>query len=120
MLTGIAGKAVLTESVLAFVARIVVSTIIIFTSFLAIDVSLFWLLDLDGNTWLTLLFWEGVAMAFLGGGVGWREAPELVFTPTGKPLATIKWKSRYPWFWISFGMAGFLLILLSAYIGLQH
>lgn len=120
MSTGIANKAVPSEGVLVFVVRIVLFTIIMFASILAIDVLLLWLLDLDESTWLTLLFWEGVIMAFFGGAVGWREGPEPIFTPLGKPLTTVKWKYRYPWFWVSLGMAGFLLILLSAYIGLQH
>jgi hypothetical protein len=118
--TGIANKAVPSEGMLVFVARIVISTIIIFASVLAIDALLLWLLDLDVNAWLTLLFWEGVIMAIFGGGVGWREGPKPIFTPLGKPLTTVKLKYRYPWFWVSLGLAGFLLILLSAYVGLQH
>jgi hypothetical protein len=115
-----ADKAGQSESLLVFVARIVIFTVIMFASILAIDVFLLWLLNLDVSTWLTLLFWEGIIMAFFGGAAGWRESPEPVFTPMGKPLTTVKLKYRYPWFWVSLGMAGFLLILLSAYIGLQH
>lgn len=119
MLTGVANKSVPSEGALVFVARIVFFTIVIFAAVLAVDVLLLWLLDLDANTWLTFLFWEGVIMAIFGGGVGWREAPEPVYTPSGKPLTTVRLKFRYPWFWISLGMAGFILVILSAYIGLQ-
>jgi hypothetical protein len=107
---------------LFLVARIVFSTIIIFVAVLAVDVVELWLHNLDMGTWLTLLWWEGVVMAFLGGGAGWwwRENPEPVFTPTGKLLTKVKLKFRYPWFWVSLGVAGLMLIVLAGYLGLQY
>jgi len=45
---------------LAFVARIIISAIIIFMAILAVDVVALWLLNLpmDVETWVTLLFWK--------------------------------------------------------------
>ena len=101
------------------VAKIAIFTIIIFLAVLTVDVVALWLLNLDAGTLLTLLWWEGVVMAFFGGVGGWRESPEPIFTPTGELLTKVKWKYRYPWFWISLGMAGLMLIILAGYIGLH-
>lgn len=115
-------KASQSKGPLFWVARMVVFTVIIFVAILTVDVAVLWLLNLDMGTWLTLLWWEGVAMAFFGGGAGWwwRESPEPVYTPTGKLLTKVKLKYRYPWFWVSLGMAGLMLIVLAGYLGLQH
>ncbi len=114
-------KAGQSEGSLFLVARIVFFTIIIFVAILAVDVVVLWLLNWDTGTWLTLLWWEGLVMAFFGGGAGWRwrESPEPVFTPTGKLLTKVKLKYRYPWVWVSLGMAGLMLIVLAGYLGLQ-
>lgn len=112
------------ESILAFVARIIISAIIIFLAILAVDVVAFWLLKLplDVEIWITLLFWEGVVMiafgvAGWGGGqvkwgptVGWR-----------RPRTYRIWvRLRYPDFGTSVTLAGLLLFILSLYLISQH
>ncbi len=116
-----AGKASRSENPLVLAARILLFTISIFAAILVVDVVLLLLLSLDTGTWLTLLWCEGVIMAFFGGaGWWWGESPEPVFTPTGKLLTKVKLRYRYPWFWVSLGMAGLMLIILAGYLGLQY
>ena len=108
------------ESLLVYVARIVIFTIIIFVAVLAVDVVILWLLSLDVDTWLMLLWWEGVAMAFFGGAGWWRgDKPLPISRLSDKRIYKLKVKFQYPWFWVSLGMAGFMLIILAVYLYLQ-
>jgi hypothetical protein len=109
------------ESLLVHVARTIVFTIIIFVAVLAVDAVVLWLLNLLWNTdlWIMLLWWEGIAMAFLGG-AAWQfmhayGAERSYFLP--KPMRTklyrIKLKVQHPWFCFSLAMAGLMLILVG-------
>jgi len=108
------------ESPLVYVARIIIFTTIIFVAVLAVNVVILWLLILDLDTWLMLLWYEGVAMAFFGGAGWWRgDKPRPIPRLSGKRMYKLKVKFQYPWFWVSLGMAGFMLVILGAYLYLQ-
>lgn len=122
-------KATLLEILLGsliFVARIVFYTVIVVVAVLAVDVVALWLLNLltDLNTWLSLLFFESIIMMAFGVGVFWLghflAAGEHIFTPIGWKRPTIYPASltpRYPWFWFSVLMAGFVLFILFVLLG---
>jgi hypothetical protein len=109
------------ESLLVHVARTIVFTIIIFVAVLAVDAVVLWLLNLLWNTDLLtmLLWWEGIAMTFLGG-AAWqrihaygREARISLPKPMETKLYRIKLKVQHPWFCFSLVVAGLMLILVG-------
>jgi len=112
------------ERLLAFVARMIISAIIIFLAILAVDVVALRLLSLpmDVETWVTLLFWEGLVMIAFGVGV-WGGG-QLKWGPTAgwrSPRTYRIWvRLRYVDFWTSVALAGLLLFILSLYLISQH
>jgi len=112
------------ESILAFVARIIISAIIIFLAILAVDVVAFWLLKLplDVEIWITLLFWEGVVMIAFGV-AGWGGG-QVNWGPTAgwrSPCTYRIWvRLGYVDFWTSVALAGLSLFILSLYLISQH
>jgi hypothetical protein len=107
------------ESLLVHVARIIVFAIIIFVAVLAVDAFVLWLLNLVWNTdlWIILMWWEGIAMAFLGSAV-WQYVhvyvpPWALPKPISTKLYRIKLKVQHPSFWLSVAMAGLMLILVG-------
>jgi len=107
------------ESLSISVARIIGTMFIVAVIVLAIDFVALWLLNLLWNTdlWIMLLWWEGIAMAFLGG-AAWqcmhaygKERPYSLLKPMEPKLYRIKLKVQHHWFWFSLAMAGLMLIL---------
>ena len=111
------------ESLLVYVAKIIIFAIIMFVAILGVDAFVLWLFKLLWNVdiWLTLLFLEGLVMAFfgVGSGTGQRDRPVYVYSPMGKLLAKVEVKFKYPWFWVSVGMTGVALWVLAAYLFLH-
>jgi len=107
------------ESLLVHVARTIVFTIIIFVAVLAVDAVVLWLLNLLWNTdlWIMLLWWEGIAMAFIGG-AAWQymhayAAERFLPKPMRTKLYRIKPKVHHPWFCFCLAVAGLMLILFG-------
>ena len=115
-------KATLLETVwgsLLFVAMMTVYAFIMAVAVLAVDAVVLLLLNLwNVDTWFTLLWCEGVVMAFLGGvaGLHHKGAPYPWATPMGTRLYRIKWAVRKPLFWASIGIAGLILILVGGLV----
>lgn len=118
----IVGKTTLSQILLDslhFVARMVVYVFIIAVAVLAVDAVALSLLNLwNMDTWQTLLWCEGVVMAFLGGTAGLyhSRAPAPWPTPMGTRLYRIMWAVRKPLLWASVGIAGLMLILFACLI----
>jgi len=118
----IVDKATLSETLLdslRLVASIVVYVFIIAVAVLAVDAVALLLLNLwNVDTWRTLLWWEGVVMAFLGGAAGLyhRRAPVPWPTPMGTRLYRIIWAVRKPVFWASVGIAGLMLSIFACLV----
>jgi hypothetical protein len=94
------------ESLLVYFARIIVFTIIISVAVLIVDAIALLLLNLwIVDTWLTLLWVEGVAMAIFGA-AGYKRGENPLLTP----------KYKYSWFWVSAGMAGLVLIFVGVFL----
>jgi hypothetical protein len=112
-------KATRSESLLVYVARIIVFTIIIFVAVLVVDAVVLLLLNLwIVDTWLALLWWEGLAIAFFGAAGYWRgENPLRIARLSGKHTYKLKVKYKFPWFWVSVGMAGLVLWIVYYLIG---
>ena len=92
---------------------------------LAVDVVALWLLGLpmDVETWVTLLFWEGLVMIAFGVGV-WGGG-QIAWRPTAGWRSSRTYciwvKLRYVDFWIqSVAVAGLLLFILNLYLISQH
>jgi len=121
VITTIVDKTTLSETLLdslRLVASIAVYGFIMAVAVLAVDAVALSLLNLwNVDTWLTLLWGEGVVMAFLGGTAGLyhRRAPVPWPTPMGTRLYRIKWAVRNPLFWASVGIAGLMLIILDVW-----
>jgi len=107
---------------LAYIARIAVLMTLIAGFVLTIDVFALLLFNWNVDTLIMLLWYEGVAMAFFGGAGWWwgRERPYPLPTPMGTKLYRMKLKVQHPWFWVSLGMAGFILILVGFLIWQFH
>ncbi|UCC33917.1 MAG: hypothetical protein JSW53_02635 [Candidatus Bathyarchaeota archaeon] len=102
-----------------YVARIIVWFLIILGVVLAVDALILLLLNrlTDVETWLQVLFYEGLVLALFGGGAWMRgggERPLPVTIPSGKQVYKVKVKFKYPWFWASVGIAGIALWVLAA------
>jgi len=116
------GKATLSETLLdslLFVAMMVAYAFIMAVAVLAVDAFVLLLLNLwNADTWLTLLWLEGVAMGLLGGvaGLGHHGAPFPWTTLTGSHLYRIEWAVRKSLFWASVGVAGLMLIVFAYFI----
>jgi len=126
IISEIADKATLSETlldILAYIARIAIYMSIMVGAVLAVDVVALWMLNLlmDMNAFYTLLFIEGLIMIFFGGvaGMSHHQAPQPWATPMGTRLYWIKRWVRYPWFWVSLGMAGIALWVLATYLFLH-
>jgi hypothetical protein len=115
-------KTTQSESLLVYVARIIVFTIIIFVAVLAVDAVALLLLNLwIVDTWLALLWGEGLVMVFFGAAGNWgRKKPSPIAPLSGKRIYKLKVKYKYPWFWVSVGMAGLVLWLVSYLIWQFH
>ena len=85
---------------------------------LAVDAFILFLLNLlkDVGTWLTVRFYEGLAMVFLGGASWGARAPYPLSTPRGEHTYKIRMKFKYSWFWVSLGMVGIVLWVLAAHL----
>ena len=122
IISEIADKATLSVTLLdslLFVATMVAYAFIMAVAVLAVDAVVLSLLNLwNVDTWLTLLWCEGVVMAGLGGvaGLTHRRAPVPWPTPMGTRLYRIKWAVRKPLFWASFGIAGLMLIISACLV----
>jgi len=105
----IVDKATLFETLLdslRLVASIVVYAFIMAVAVLAVDAVALLLLNLwNVDTWLYLLWCEGVVMGWLGGTAGLyhRRAPVPWSTPMGTRLYRIRLAVRKPLFWASVG-----------------
>jgi hypothetical protein len=113
-------KATLSETLLdssLFVARLFIYAFIMGVIVLAVDVVVLLLLNLwNVHTWLNLLLVEGSIMASVGGTAGlYNRFPAPI--PTVKGPGTHLYKKRRAvkrlWFWVSFGIAGLMLILVG-------
>jgi hypothetical protein len=84
----------------------------------AVDAVVLLLFNLDLETLQTLLWCEGVIMGFIGGTAGLyhRKAPVPWTTPMGTRLYRVKYAVGEPLFWVSFGIAGLMLIISAALI----
>jgi hypothetical protein len=106
-------KTTRSESLLVYVARIIVFTIIIFVAVLVVDAVVLLLLNLwIVDTWLALLWGEGLVMVFFGAAGEFgrkRRSPSPIAPLSGKRIYKPKVKSKYSWFWVSVGMAGLVL-----------
>lgn len=127
IISEIADKAGLSETlldILAYITRMVIFMTLIAVIVLSFDAVVLLSLSLwDVNTWLTLLWWEGVVMMLFGAAGCWlggRERPYPFSTPMGKKLYRIKLKVQYPWFWVSLGLAGLVLIIVASLIWQLH
>ncbi len=109
--------------VVKYVAGIIAATAIAIGVVLAVDAVVLLLINQwKVDKWLLLLSYEGLAMAVVGSAGWWRvggQRPEFWSIPSGKRLYRIRVSFKQPWFWVSLGMAGFMLFILSAYLYLQ-
>lgn len=104
---------------LLFVVMMVVYAFIVAMAVLAGDTVVLLLLNLwNLETLQTLLWLEGVVMAFFGGfaGLYHRKAPVFWTSPLGRRLYRIAWAVRKPFFWASFGLAGLMLIISAVLV----
>lgn len=113
-----AGKRTILETlldVLLFVAKMILYALIMAATVLTVDaIVLFVLNQLNVDTWLSLLWLEGLVMAVVGGAAGMthRGAPyPLSRARIGRKIYWINFVVRKPLFWASFGLAGFVLII---------
>ena len=123
----IADKATPSETLLdtlAYIARIVKYTALIVVIVLSFDAFVLAGLSLmDVNTWLTILWYEGFIMMVIGSACWWwgRERGYPLPVPNlGYAHHRIKLKAKYPWFWVSVGMAGLALIFVGSLIWQLH
>jgi len=110
-------------SAVAYIARIMAFAGITTAVVLVVDAVALRLLNLSWNldTRLDLLFWEGLVTVMFGAtGWWWGEQPYHFTTPTGSKTYKIETKYRYPWFWVSVGIAGILLWVLATYLFLHY
>ena len=126
VISEIKGRATLSETLLdslLFVTMMFIYAFIMAVAVLAVDAVVLLLFKLwNVDTWLNFLWVEGVIMAFIGGAAGYHhhKAPLPWATPMGTRLYWIKFAVRKPLFWASFGIAGFMLILVRFLIWQFH
>jgi len=119
-------KATLWETLLnslIFGVLLVFHAIIAVVAVLAVDVVALWLFNLltDVNTWLTLLFVEGaIMMALSVASYSTGSGPAFSPWPNAPLPRRFRVKYRYPRLWVTLGIAGLVLIILSAYLGLHY
>jgi hypothetical protein len=71
----------------------------------------------DAGAWTTLLFSEAIVMMALGA-AGWG-VKEFQHIPVGwkeTRIIHLRLTPRHPWFWLSIGMAGVVMIIICAYL----
>jgi len=110
-------------SSLLFVAMMFIYAFIMVVVVLTVNAVVLLLLNLwNVDTWLNFLWVEGVIMAIVGGAAGYYHhgAPIPWATPLGTRLYRIKWAVQQPLFFASFGIAGFILILVGFLIWQFH
>ena len=92
------------------IARIAVFTILVITPVSAVNVITLWFLNLvtDASTWIALLLVESVVLMFMAYSGVWQAAPR------GYGLLS------HTDFWISVGVAGFILLVFAANLALQY
>lgn len=97
-------------SLLILVARIAVFTVLVIAPVIAVDVVALWFLNLvtDVSTLLALLLCESGVLMFLAQCGAWQARPR------GDGLLS------HTDFWISVGVAGVILLLLTVYVALQY
>jgi len=99
-----------------FVTRMFIYALIMGVTVLAVDAVVLLLLNLwNVNTWLVFLWAEGVIMMWIGGAAGayHHDAPFPWTTPMGTRLYRIRFAVQNLQFWISLGIAGFMLIMVG-------
>ena len=74
-------------------------------------------LQIDVGTWVTLLISEAFGMLLFGvAGWGFREFEHIPVGWKETRIIHLRFTPRYPWFWLSMGIAGVILIIICAYL----
>ena len=101
------------------VALLILYAVIMVIVVLAADWFALSLLNLqtDIGTWVTLLISEAFVMLLFGAaGWGFREFEHIPVGWKDTRIIHLRFTPRYPWFWLSVGIAGVILIIICTYV----
>ena len=101
------------------VALLILYAVIMVIVVLAADWFALLLLNLqtDVGTWVTLLISEAFVMLLFGAaGWGFKEFEHIPVGWKETRIIHLRFTPRYPWFWLSVGIAGVVLIIICAYL----
>ncbi len=101
------------------VALLILYAVIMVIVVLAADWFALLLLNIqtDVGTWVTLLISEAFVMMALGAaGWGFKEFEHIPVGWKETRIIHLRFTPRYPWFWLSVGIAGVVLIIICAYL----
>ena len=101
------------------VALLILYAVIMVIVILAADSFALLLLNLqtDTGTWITLLISEALVMLIFGvAGWGFREFEHIPIGWKDTRIIHLRFAPRQPWFWLSMGIAGVILIIICAYL----